>query len=91
MNLFSFLKMLELIVQEPGTAFRSLLPQIIAICMDHIYPLVAQVSHASSKVTKVLALKPKNPDVAVSRTGYRNFSENPNSLGCGWMPPFWKI
>ena len=38
-----FLKILELIVQEPGAAFKAFLPNIISICMDHIYPIIAQV------------------------------------------------
>ncbi|KAI0218442.1 Exportin-6-A [Lamellibrachia satsuma] len=37
-----FLKILELIVQEPGSAFKAFLPNIISICMDHIYPIIAQ-------------------------------------------------
>lgn len=37
-----FLKILELIVQEPGTAFKTFLPSIISICMDQIYPIIAQ-------------------------------------------------
>ncbi|XP_067938254.1 exportin-6-like [Watersipora subatra] len=37
----SFLKMLELIVQEKHRTFKALLPKIISICMDHVYPLVA--------------------------------------------------
>ncbi|ESO82003.1 hypothetical protein LOTGIDRAFT_135499 [Lottia gigantea] len=36
-----FLKILVLIVQEPGSQFKSFLPQIITISMDQIYPLVA--------------------------------------------------
>ncbi|KAK6169003.1 hypothetical protein SNE40_020137 [Patella caerulea] len=36
-----FLKILSLIVQEPGSQFKSFLPQIITICMDQIYPLIA--------------------------------------------------
>ncbi|KAK7002625.1 Exportin-6 [Biomphalaria glabrata] len=37
----NFLKILELIVQEPGSQFKLFLPQIISIAMDQIYPLVA--------------------------------------------------
>lgn len=37
-----FLKILQLIVQEPGSAFKAFLPNIISICMDHIYPIIAQ-------------------------------------------------
>ncbi|XP_052833798.1 exportin-6 [Octopus bimaculoides] len=38
-----FLRILELIVQEPGSAFKAFLPSIISVCMDQIYPVVAQV------------------------------------------------
>ncbi|KAK3089908.1 hypothetical protein FSP39_007563 [Pinctada imbricata] len=37
-----FLKILELIVQEPGSSFKAFLPRIISICMDQIYPIIAQ-------------------------------------------------
>lgn len=37
-----FLKILELIVQEPGSAFKAFLPNVISICMDQIYPIIAQ-------------------------------------------------
>lgn len=36
-----FLKILELIVAEPGSAFKAFLPRIIEICMEQIYPLVS--------------------------------------------------
>lgn len=37
-----FLKILQIIIQEPGTAFKRFIPSIIDICMDHIYPVIAQ-------------------------------------------------
>ncbi|KAK3797258.1 hypothetical protein RRG08_030482 [Elysia crispata] len=37
----NFLKILELIVQEPGSQFKAFLPRIISISMDQIYPIVA--------------------------------------------------
>ncbi|CAG5121677.1 unnamed protein product, partial [Candidula unifasciata] len=37
----NFLKILELIVQEPGSQFKSFLPRIISIAMDQIYPIIA--------------------------------------------------
>lgn len=37
-----FLKILEIIIQEPGSAFKRFLPSIIDICMNHIYPIIAQ-------------------------------------------------
>ena len=38
-----FLQILEIIVQEPGSAFKTFLPSIISICMEHIYPIIAEV------------------------------------------------
>ena len=38
-----FLKILEVIVMEPGQAFKALLPGIIDICMQEVYPIVAEV------------------------------------------------
>ena len=37
-----FLKILQLIVQEPGVAFRRLMPNVLTICMEQIYPIVAE-------------------------------------------------
>ncbi|XP_071128890.1 exportin-6-like [Mytilus edulis] len=37
-----FLKILELVVQEPGSAFKSFIPSVISICIDQIYPIIAQ-------------------------------------------------
>ncbi|KAK7112089.1 exportin-6-like [Littorina saxatilis] len=36
-----FLKLLELIVVEPGSAFKAFLPRIINICMEQIYPIIS--------------------------------------------------
>ncbi|PVD37542.1 hypothetical protein C0Q70_00136 [Pomacea canaliculata] len=36
-----FLKILELIVVEPGSAFKAFLPQVISICMEQIYPIIS--------------------------------------------------
>lgn len=36
-----FLKILQLIIQEPGMAFKAFLPSTISVCMDQIYPMVA--------------------------------------------------
>ncbi|KAF6027108.1 XPO6 [Bugula neritina] len=47
----SFLKMLELIVQEQAAAFKALLPNIISICMEHVYPLVAPKPSPEIKMT----------------------------------------
>lgn len=37
-----FLKLLELIVSEPGQSFRRFIPNTITLCMDHIYPVVSE-------------------------------------------------
>lgn len=39
-----FLKILQVVVQEPGQAFKPFLPSIIALCMEQVYPVVAEVS-----------------------------------------------
>lgn len=36
-----FLKLLELIVVEPGSAFKAFLPRIINICMEQIFPIIS--------------------------------------------------
>ncbi|XP_062586944.1 exportin-6-A-like [Saccostrea cucullata] len=35
-------KISELIEQEPGSAFKAFLPNVISMCMDPIYPLITQ-------------------------------------------------
>ncbi|XP_052267006.1 exportin-6-like [Dreissena polymorpha] len=37
-----FLKILQIIVQEPGASFKRFLPSIINICIEYIYPVLAQ-------------------------------------------------
>lgn len=37
-----FIKILELVVQEPGSTFKSFIPSVITICIDQIYPIIAQ-------------------------------------------------
>lgn len=39
-----FLKILQVVVQEPGQAFKPFLPSIISLCMEQVYPVVAEVS-----------------------------------------------
>ena len=40
-----FLKILQVVVQEPGQAFKPFLPNILSLCMEQVYPIVAEVSH----------------------------------------------
>ncbi|KAF4514168.1 UNVERIFIED_CONTAM: hypothetical protein B566_EDAN019328, partial [Ephemera danica] len=37
-----FLKILQLMIQEPGQAFKQFVPSTITLCMDHIFPLVSE-------------------------------------------------
>lgn len=39
-----FLKILQVVVQEPGQAFKPFLPSIITLCMEQVYPIVSEVS-----------------------------------------------
>lgn len=39
-----FLKILQVVVQEPGQAFKPFLPNILSLCMEQVYPVVAEVS-----------------------------------------------
>lgn len=38
-----FLKILQVVVQEPGQVFKPFLPSIIALCMEQVYPIIAEV------------------------------------------------
>lgn len=42
-----FLKILQVVVQEPGQAFKPFLPSILSLCMEQVYPVVAEVSWCS--------------------------------------------
>lgn len=37
-----FLKILQVVVQEPGQVFKPFLPSIIVLCMEQVYPIVAE-------------------------------------------------
>ncbi|KAI3359285.1 hypothetical protein L3Q82_002800 [Scortum barcoo] len=37
-----FLKILQVVVQEPGQAFKPFLPSILSLCMEQVYPIVAE-------------------------------------------------
>ncbi|KTG02443.1 hypothetical protein cypCar_00034690 [Cyprinus carpio] len=39
-----FLKILQVVVQEPGQTFKPLLPSILSLCLDQVYPIVAERS-----------------------------------------------
>lgn len=38
-----FLKILQVVVQEPGQAFKPFLPSILSLCIEQVYPIVAEV------------------------------------------------
>lgn len=42
-----FLKILQVVVQEPGQAFKPFLPNILSLCMEQVYPVVAEVNLCS--------------------------------------------
>ncbi|XP_072125332.1 exportin-6 isoform X2 [Mobula birostris] len=45
-----FLKILQVVVQEPGQAFKPFLPSIISLCMEQVYPIVAERSSPDVKL-----------------------------------------
>ncbi|KAG9349889.1 hypothetical protein JZ751_026242 [Albula glossodonta] len=44
-----FLKILQVVVQEPSQAFKPFLPSIISLCMEQIYPILAERSSPDVK------------------------------------------
>ncbi|XP_023654269.1 exportin-6 [Paramormyrops kingsleyae] len=44
-----FLKILQVVVQEPGQAFKPFLPSIICLCLEQVYPIVAERSSPDVK------------------------------------------
>ena len=38
-----FLRILQLLVQEPAVSFKAFLPSIISLCMDQLYPILSDV------------------------------------------------
>ncbi|KAM4631697.1 exportin-6 isoform 1-T1 [Discoglossus pictus] len=37
-----FVKILQVVVQEPGQAFKPFLPSILSLCMEQLYPIIAE-------------------------------------------------
>ncbi|KAJ8795213.1 hypothetical protein J1605_002837 [Eschrichtius robustus] len=37
-----FLKILQVVVQEPGQVFKPFLPRIISLCIEQVYPVIAE-------------------------------------------------
>ena len=37
-----FLQILQIVIQQPGSTFKSLMPNILNLSVDEIYPIVAQ-------------------------------------------------
>ncbi|KAM6962761.1 exportin-6 [Aplochiton taeniatus] len=44
-----FLRILQVVVQEPGQAFKPFLPSILSLCMDQVYPILAERSSPDVK------------------------------------------
>uniref|UniRef100_A0A3Q3KKR1 Exportin 6 n=1 Tax=Mastacembelus armatus TaxID=205130 RepID=A0A3Q3KKR1_9TELE len=44
-----FLKILQVVVQEPGHAFKPFLPSILSLCIEQVYPVVAERSSPDVK------------------------------------------
>ncbi|CAB1341276.1 unnamed protein product [Coregonus sp. 'balchen'] len=44
-----FLKILQVVVQEPGQAFKPFLPSVLSLCMEQVYPIVAERSSPDVK------------------------------------------
>ena len=40
-----FLKILQLLVQEPAASFKAFLPNIIGLCMEQLYPILIEVKN----------------------------------------------
>nr|DBA19354.1 TPA: hypothetical protein GDO54_015205 [Pyxicephalus adspersus] len=45
-----FLKILQVVVQEPGQAFKPFLPSILSLCMEQLYPIIAERPSMDVKV-----------------------------------------
>ncbi|KAH0631830.1 hypothetical protein JD844_019671 [Phrynosoma platyrhinos] len=45
-----FLKILQVVVQEPGQVFKPFLPNIISLCMEQVYPIVAETTFLSDSL-----------------------------------------
>uniref|UniRef100_A0A8C5JTV9 Exportin 6 n=1 Tax=Junco hyemalis TaxID=40217 RepID=A0A8C5JTV9_JUNHY len=44
-----FLKILQVVVQEPGQVFKPFLPSVISLCMEQVYPIIAERSSPDVK------------------------------------------
>jgi hypothetical protein len=40
---FRFLKILQVIVLEPNASFKAFLPSILDLCLNQVYPILAEV------------------------------------------------
>ena len=58
-----FLKILQLLVQEPAASFKAFLPNIIGLCMEQLYPILVEVkNHFTSYIVKLQMLDPNRHD-----------------------------
>lgn len=44
-----FLELLQLVMAEPGASFKRFVPSTISLCLDHVYPLVADTPSPNVK------------------------------------------
>lgn len=45
-----FLKILQVVVQEPGQVFKPFLPSIVSLCMEQVYPIIAEVGGGARRL-----------------------------------------
>ncbi|KZS07267.1 Exportin-6 [Daphnia magna] len=45
------LRILQIVVQEPGNAFKRFLPNTLSLCLDHIHPCITQINSSEIKET----------------------------------------
>ena len=46
-----FLKILQLLVQEPAASFKAFLPNIIGLCIEQLYPIIVEVENQLTHLT----------------------------------------
>lgn len=52
-----FLKILQVVVQEPGQTFKPFLPSILSLCIEQVYPIVAEVRwYFLSQFSRILSV-----------------------------------
>lgn len=44
-SVFTSILFVQVVVQEPGQSFKPLLPSILSLCLDQVYPIVSEVQN----------------------------------------------